>query len=587
MTFLIRTIDHTATGREIVRDREVAGERLTIGRATTNDVVVADLSVEQHHVAISANERGLLSLEAAGNRDFTLDGHRHTAVSVDPAKGGALTLGLYTLTFGLEADRRVLVTVTQAEREFGNRDAVRGFDLASALPGRRSAAWIAVLAILGAFLIVPIWTGLAREDKQAGADGPDQVAWDVSWSTGKLSLAHHSLENNCEACHVEPFVSVRDETCLSCHQDIGDHAEDGRLAGARGPMGTGEALLWKIAETFGKEGPEACTTCHSEHEGAGRMEPAAQQFCSSCHGSMDTRLSDTALGNAHDFGTAHPELQALVFAEAGSEQTRRVTLDGKAREASALRFPHAMHLSQSNGVARMAGNLPGYGEALVCSDCHRRTDDRNGFLPVEMESACEDCHSLVYDKVGSTFRTLRHGDVAQMRADLTAMDRTPRRPVTSGLRRPGEFKRGGRYFQDFGRPTRNYLGVARALSEGGVCGECHIPTTVDGEPSVVPVFQRSHYFLNARFDHEAHEQEDCSSCHAADSSNKATDLILPTLATCRECHMGAAAQQAEVPSTCAMCHSYHPPDFRRRQEGPQSPAPDRVASLLPLRGKEE
>ena len=39
----------------------------------------------------------------------------------------------------------------------------------------------------------------AREDKQAGADGIDQVAWDSSWSTGKLSLAHHSLENNCEA----------------------------------------------------------------------------------------------------------------------------------------------------------------------------------------------------------------------------------------------------------------------------------------------------------------------------------------------------------------------------------------------------
>ncbi|MEL0254275.1 MAG: cytochrome c3 family protein, partial [Novosphingobium sp.] len=107
------------------------------------------------------------------------------------------------------------------------------------------------------------------------------------------------------------------------------------------------------------------------------------------------------------------------------------------------------------------------------------------------------------------------------------------------------------------------------------------------EPSVMPVFQRSHYFLNARFDHEVHEQEDCTSCHAADSSDRATDLLLPTLATCRECHMGAEAQQAEVPSTCAMCHSYHPPDFRRRKEGPQSPAPDRVASLMSLRVKEE
>ena len=50
MTFLIRTIDLTATGREIVRDRVVEGDTLAIGRATTNDVVVADLAVEQHHV---------------------------------------------------------------------------------------------------------------------------------------------------------------------------------------------------------------------------------------------------------------------------------------------------------------------------------------------------------------------------------------------------------------------------------------------------------------------------------------------------------------------------------------------------------
>ncbi|WP_370191342.1 cytochrome c3 family protein [Qipengyuania sp.] len=587
MTFLIRTIDQTATGREIVREREVEGDRLAIGRATTNDVVVADLSIEQHHVVAALGERGMLSLEAAGDRDFAFDGHRHRAVTIDPAKGGALTLGLYTLTFGREADGRTLVTVTQDEREFGNRDAVRGFDLASAIPGKRAAAWIGLLLILGAFLAVPIWSGLARSDKQPGADGPDQVAWDSSWSTGQLSLAHHSLENNCEACHVEPFVSVRDETCLACHRDIGDHADRNDLVRARGPMGTGEALLWQVAEIFGKEGPEACTTCHTEHEGAGRMEPAAQQFCSNCHATMDTRLSDTALGNAHDFGTAHPELQAVVFAKIGSDKTRRVTLDGQAQEASGLRFPHAMHLSETNGVARMAGNLPAYGEALVCSDCHRRTADRNGFLPVEMESACEDCHSLVYDKVGSTFRTLRHGDVAQMRADLIAMDRAPRAPVTRGLRRPGEFKRGGRYFQDFGRPARNYIGIAQALSEDGVCGECHIPTTSGGEATVMPVFQRDHYFLNARFDHEAHEQEDCTSCHAADTSSKATDLLLPTLATCRECHMGAAAAAAEVPSTCAMCHSYHPPDFRRRKDGPLSPKPGRIAGLpAPARGRE-
>ncbi|MEX0341593.1 MAG: cytochrome c3 family protein, partial [Erythrobacter sp.] len=510
MSFLIRTIDHTASGREIVRDREIEGVTLTIGRATTNDVVIQDLAVEQHHVSASLDERGRVKLEAQTNRDFAFDGYKTSNVQFDPATGGTLALGLYSLAFAKEPDGQVLVIVRREERELGDRDAVRKFDLASAMPSKRVAAWLGVLAILAAFLAVPVWTNLARADKQPGADGIDQVAWDASWSTGKLSLAHHALEKNCEACHVTPFVSVRDETCLSCHQDIGDHAAQDRLAISRGPMSSGDALLWQIADVFGKEGPEACTTCHTEHEGAGRMEPAAQQFCSSCHETMDARLADTTLGNAHDFGTDHPELQALVHGKLGSEKLTRVTLDGKAREDHGLRFPHAMHLSTTNGVARMAGNLPDYGEALVCADCHRPTDDRNGLLPVDMESDCESCHSLVYDKVGSTFRTLRHGDVAQMRADLIAMDRAPRSPITSGLRRPGEFKRGGRYFQDFGRPTQNYIGIARALSQEGVCGECHIPTGSGSTASVVPVFQRRHYFLNGRFDHEAHVQEDCT-----------------------------------------------------------------------------
>lgn len=579
MTFLIRTIDHTATGREVLRERTVDGNTLTIGRATSNDIVVPDLAVEQHHVKVEETGRGRLEMSAASNRDFTFDGSKRTSFTFDPAKGGALLLGVYTLAFSREADGRVLVTVTREEREFGNRDAVRGFDLASAMPSKRVAAWIGVLVILGAFLVVPIWTNLTREEKQPSAYDADQVLWDASWSTGKLSKAHHALEQNCEACHVEPFVSVRDEACLTCHEDIGDHAGRDRLAISRGPFSTGDALLWQVADAFGKEGPEACTTCHTEHEGDGRMEPAAEQFCSSCHLDMDTRLTDTALGNAHDFGTHHPELQALVHHTLGEGETTRVTLDGKAREDHGLRFPHDMHLSKTNGVARMAGNLPDYGEALVCSDCHRPTDDRNGFLPVEMESDCESCHSLVYDKVGSTFRSLRHGDVAAMRADLIAMDRAPRSPITSGLRRPGEFKRGGRYFLEFGRPTQNYIGITRALSEGGVCGECHVPTTVGGEATVMPVFQRSSYFLNGRFDHEAHEQEDCTSCHVADTSSSARDVMLPTLATCRECHQGADAIEADVPSTCAMCHSYHPPTFQRREDAPVEEQTERVVRL--------
>ncbi|OZA92268.1 MAG: hypothetical protein B7X57_08595, partial [Erythrobacter sp. 34-65-8] len=41
-------------------------------------------------------------------------------------------------------------------------------------------------------------------------------------------------------------------------------------------------------------------------------------------------------------------------------------------------------------------------------------------------------------------------------------------------------------------------------------------------------------------------------------SKTSNDLLLPEVAVCRECHLGEDARKAEVPSSCAMCHSYHP-----------------------------
>ncbi len=568
MAYVVRTVSHTATGREIRRERAVSSASVTVGRATTNDIVLPDLAVEQHHATLEPGAGEQLRMHAAGSRTFAHDGRSTTEAVFDPANGGEFTFGSYVLALARESDGTIAITVTSREKDAGARDAVRGFELASAMPGKRALAWLGLAAVLIAFLAIPVWSHLSRAERVPGADGRDQVAMDSAWSAGKLSLAHHGLEDNCEACHVEPFQSVRDETCLTCHEGIGDHAMKPRLATSRGPMDWGDAIQWDAAAFFGKEGPESCTTCHSEHEGAGRMEPAAQQFCADCHGTMDKRLTDTDLANAGDFGTSHPQFQALVYTQPGSTKATRISLAGTPREDHGLRFPHDLHLSQSGGVARMANSLPRYDDGLVCADCHRPRADKVGFQPIEMEEDCESCHSLVYDRVGSTFRTLRHGDVDQMRADLAAMDRSPRRAAAPNRRRPGEFARGGRYFQDFGRPTRNYIGVRQALSRDGVCGECHLPSTENGRPSVVPVTLRRSYIMGGTFDHGPHEQEECTTCHAAESSNSATDVLLPVIKQCRDCHLGEDAAKAEVPSGCAMCHSFHPPSGRKPADHP-------------------
>ncbi|WP_128891012.1 cytochrome c3 family protein [Erythrobacter sp. HKB08] len=586
MAYLIRTIDFTSAGREIVRDREVDGDTLTIGRASESDIHLPDLAVEQNHARIEPGPGGQLKAEAVGTLGFTHDGRNRTSATFNPREGAELGFGTYRLAISQDGDEPVLIVITQVEEKAEDTDVVKGFALASALPSKRAMAWIGMIAVLVAFLAIPIYTNLTRERVEPDYDAQGATKMDASWSTGALSLAHHGLEDNCEACHVDAFVSVRDETCLTCHEEIGDHAPIPRQLTGRGPMSAGDQFLWAVAETFGKEGPGNCTTCHTEHEGEGRMEPPAQRFCAECHDGMDLRLTDTELGNAADFGLDHPQFKAVFYPNLGSDETQRLSLDDNIVEQHGLIFPHDLHMDPRGGVARMAGNIGakrGYGEALVCADCHEPTADEVGFKPVEMEEACEACHSLVYDKVGNTFRTLRHGDVDQMRADLAAMDRAPRRPITTGRSRPGEYAQGRRYYQDFGRPMRNYIAINQALAPKGVCGECHIPTSTGGRADVMPVNLRDNYFMHGWFDHEAHKQEDCTSCHAADTSSTSQDLLLPKISGCRDCHEGEYATKAEVPSSCAMCHAYHP---RPMGVPPgEKPASDRQVALISRRAE--
>ena len=547
MIFRLRTIETTAQGRQIVRDRDVAAGPISIGRSADNTLHLADLSLDPHHAIIAASDTARVEVEAVGSLGFTLDGRKIHSAVINPAVGGELRFGGYRVAVSQEDDGAVLLTVGQVA-EAATADEQTAFTLAGRLPGKRTMSWLLGLALLAGFLALPIYSTLTRAPKQT-------VKGDAAWSSGPLSLAHHQLEGKCEACHVKPFEAVRDATCLTCHKDVHDHALPARLANARGPDSPGDAVQWRIAHMFGKPGPGACSDCHTEHEGAGRMPAPAQAFCADCHGSLKDRLPDTQLGNASDFGKQHPQFRPAIALTAGSDKLTRVSLAEHPREASGLTFPHELHLNPRGGVAQMAMRT-GKGGALDCADCHHATADGVGFLPIDMERDCESCHSLAYDKVGGTFRKLRHGDVDQMVADLSV---APHRaaPINTGRQRPGAYANGGAYYARFSAPATSVGTVTQALSRNGICGECHTASAAGGRFSVLPVTQVSRYFGHGWFTHAAHKQEKCTSCHAADRSNSASDLLLPDIKSCRSCHLGEDAPRGKVPSNCAMCHDYH------------------------------
>lgn len=588
MAFLIRTISFTADGRELVRSASVAKPQLSVGRAAENDIHLQDLAVTPDHARIELRGDRRVHVRATGTLGFSLDGRQVREAEVDATQGAELRFGGHRITISRSDGGEVVLSVQRVEAlsdAAEERDEHQVFSLAGTMLGKRRLAWGLALFVLLAFLAVPVGSYLLRpkEDtrniytvmKEKG-ETRDLVLGDSSWSSGPLSKAHHGLEGKCESCHTQAFVSVRDTACKTCHEDVHDHAPPARIAGARAEPGVGGKFLAGVATFFGKPGPGACAECHAEHEGAGPMPPTPQVFCTDCHASMSERLKDTKLADAGDFGTAHPQFRPAVITLPGKHpRFERISLDRKPQDNNGLKFPHDLHLSKTGGVARMAQRLAadeGYGSALVCKDCHVPTSDGVRFKPVDMEQDCQACHSLGFETIGGTVRTLRHGEPDQVIADLRAFYRStgPAVPIQLGgmaRRRPGQYAQGQVYHAYFGavaaRPNGADAAVAAVFSKGGACYDCHTitPPGVKGNANwdVLPVHQSSRFFRKGWFDHAAHKTETCQSCHAAPKSGKASDLLLPDLASCRECH-GGEQSRSDVPSSCALCHSYHMDD---------------------------
>jgi hypothetical protein len=570
MAFLLRTVSHSAEGREIVRTARIEGDRLTIGRSPDSDVHLTDLAVALRHASV---ERGLgrLELRVEEGLSVELNGRKSSGGIIEPAAAADILIASHLLRFmpvppGSDEIPVSIERVTESEVKL-DRAAERMFSLVSVMPSRRASAWILLLAVLAAFLAWPVWSSYQQHRREQAFA---RFHADRMWSSGSLSRAHAQLEGNCTACHVKPFEAVRDRACIACHTSIHDHADPFRLARSRPNLGRWARFQLAVKERFNLP-PGRCVDCHTEHEGAQRIPFTAQRFCSSCHADLRAKLPDTRLENAGDFGRSHPDFRpAFVSGWNGDHpMLSRASIAGRPLEENGLKFPHAMHLSATNGVAQMTRRLSpdfGFGAKLECKDCHEPTTDGVRFQPVSMEENCAMCHSLAFDRVGGTLRTLRHGQPEQVVADLRDFyrGRVPRLPPSLGpvaRRMPGTGAMlGGRIQFDRAVAGASAERAIRAVfSRGGACYDCH---QVEAPPRgslafrIHPVVTPMRYLRHGWFDHRPHATQSCASCHAADRSNAASDLLLPDLQSCRTCHGGERTSKP-VASSCAMCHDYH------------------------------
>src|SRR3546814_8755956 len=96
------------------------------------------------------------------------------------------------------------------------------------------------------------------------------------------------------------------------------------------------------------------------------------------------------------------------------------------------------------------------------------------------------------------------------------------------------------YFRErAARPARAADAVRAVFSRGGACYDCHTvtPPAAGQGWQVEAVHQTPRFLGKGWFDHDAHKETACADCHTtAPRSKQASDLPVPGLSQCRDCH---------------------------------------------------
>lgn len=334
----------------------------------------------------------------------------------------------------------------------------------------------------------------------------------------------------------------------------------------------------------------SCTACHREHEGSGLMPKPTDANCLSCHANAQVMQASLELGKKlpaaafdfrpaqgrvlfkaprpeqgyteliHSFATDHPEFQVLAQ---------------KLKDPDTLKFNHELHLTSPN-IPQINGHK------LDCGDCHKPDAAGVYYLKISYEENCKACHSLQFDVNNPELR-LPHGNVEHVRAFLRSL---PAQYEEFGAKQKGitDQTELQKFVQTQMAQIRERFGsgeelerriffsdartgpVAEEAGAGPIgaarfpgCAYCHeVTETGNGVPVVIPPVIPDRWLIRGQFDHSKHFKIACAECHDAVHSRETADVILPSKASCVECH----SPKGGVASSCSTCHSYHTPQKR-------------------------
>ena len=542
MRWLIRRVLKRANG-DVFEDDIHFGDALGIGRGTDQAVYITDLRAALAHARVTALGGGRYRVESLIAAGVRIDGVSQMNATVKA--GSHLDIGSTRIRLvDPPGDFEAAVEIsTLDEAQIEAQQPAPMLTLADAGLGRRGWSWAlwALMLVLG--LGLPLAAHYAPPVRDVVEAVP--LGGRALWESGSLASAHHFFGNDCQQCHVDAFVSVRDAQCEACHAQTAAHvAADFDLSLA---------------------GNDRCAHCHRDHNGVDALVRADQHLCTDCHDGIGSRIAQAdPHADVADFGTRHEGfVVSLPQWNAQGEYTpvRAALATPGIKEQSGLVFPHDLHLDPA-GIRGPEGE----DRVLDCVACHVPEPGGARMLPIDFERHCQDCHKLTFsireadrevphasvEKVGYTIteffaREALEGGFNETQAPtVVRIRRRPGQPIT-----PQERAEALSWARDQAR-----VAIDR-LFEDKACSTCHaVSRDAAREWTVAPVRVAGAWFPKSRFDHGSHTTMQCIDCHNAPNAASSEALLLPDIDNCRQCHGGEHAKHL-VPTTCIDCHAFH------------------------------
>jgi len=518
----------------VERSETVEGEPIRIGRGSDVDLHLPDGRVLLHHATLGM-ENGTLTVRADAGAEVGLDGISLDVAQLSP--GDTVAIGPYDITCGEVVDGYDAAISVELARPMGDAETIVRERVRMPLLSRGSSGW-AVGGLVGLMLLVigvgvPLGAFVGERETQRVASTTDKIdimrIAENMWVTEPLSDVHHNLEAGCQACHVTPFAVVEESTCLDCHNNSTAHIGPHAIFSANFDLEAG------------------CQACHQEHEGAKGMLPG-------------TEITETGCVTCHNDDVETGDGRSLTRVASISDHPQ-VTLPPL--PATGLIFSHASHL-----VPEGKRGPTGAREKLGCADCHQPAREGAAMTLPTFENSCRSCHTLVFASEDPD-RRLPHGSVPKVREavlafyqaleageievpEVAAPERR-RRPsfsaaVETSVEAPAVVPASVRAEQAMlGPPVKGQCSTCHAMNDG----------TTASAWTVAPVGFVEDWITGANFSHADHRNDtSCTTCHTTAKSDKVSDVTIPKMGICLECH-GSAPDFPEVESNCVTCHEFH------------------------------